>query len=183
MQLFGTQFHLRAVPRSRPEKFALMQSARRQPDAQPIVHQHFHAIGAAVGKQISTVRLRRTEHGHHPRQRCVSAGAHVHGLSGEPDGVDTNHRNRSRRKVAQAAALSVGQFTLTVPRGCWISTLIVDDADCDSVLASGMGSETKAGCSAMLFCVCSRIHLWTRFALRLWLSATLAIEAPGWAHS
>ena len=35
----------------------------------------------------------------------------------------------------------------------------------------------------MAFCVCTRIHLWTRFALRLWLSATLAIEAPGWAHS
>ena len=29
----------------------------------------------------------------------------------------------------------------------------------------------------------TRIHLWTRFALRLWLSAMLAIEAPGWTHS
>jgi hypothetical protein len=29
----------------------------------------------------------------------------------------------------------------------------------------------------------SRIHLWTRFALRLWLSATLTIEAPGSEYS
>ncbi|OCR21654.1 hypothetical protein AFK24_29350 [Pseudomonas syringae] len=26
-------------------------------------------------------------------------------------------------------------------------------------------------CRATLFCDCSRIHLWSRFALRLWLSA------------
>ncbi|PHN54890.1 hypothetical protein AO268_08990 [Pseudomonas sp. ICMP 8385] len=38
-------------------------------------------------------------------------------------------------------------------------------------------------CSAVFCCVCTRIHLWTRFALRLWLSAMLAIEAPGWTHS
>jgi integrase len=29
------------------------------------MHQHFHAIGAAVGEKISTVRLRRTEHRNH----------------------------------------------------------------------------------------------------------------------
>jgi hypothetical protein len=37
--------------------------------------------------------------------------------------------------------------------------------------------------SAILFCVCTRMHLCTKFALRLWLRATLAIEAPGWAYS
>ena len=35
----------------------------------------------------------------------------------------------------------------------------------------------------MALLVCTRIHLWTRFALRLCFCATLAIEAPGWAHS
>ena len=62
------------------------------------------------------------------RLRDFSAGAHIHRLGGEQNGVDADHRNRSRRKVAQAAALSVGQFTLTVPRGCCISTQRFDDA-------------------------------------------------------
>lgn len=46
---------------------------------EPDIHQHLPAIGAAICKQISTVRLRRTEHCDHPRQRGVGAGAHVHG--------------------------------------------------------------------------------------------------------
>ncbi|RMS82529.1 hypothetical protein ALP58_102404 [Pseudomonas savastanoi] len=119
-----------------------------------------------VGEQISTVRLRRTEHRYHPGQCGLGTGAHVHRLGGEPDGVDANHRRRSRRKVAQAAAFSVGQFTLTVPRGCCISTQMFDDDGWDFVPASDTGNGINAGCSAVLFCDCSRIHLWTRFALR-----------------
>ncbi|MNG14671.1 hypothetical protein D3C84_984440 [compost metagenome] len=76
------------------------------------MHQHFHAIGTTVGKQISTVRLRRTEHRHDPRQRGFSAGAHVHGLGGEPDGVDADHRSRSRRKAEHAAAFSAANSPL-----------------------------------------------------------------------
>src|SRR5471032_3271704 len=140
-------------------------------------------LSGTAGEQISTVRLRRTKHCDHSGQRCLGTGAHIHWLGGEPDGIDANHRSRSRRKVVQAAALSVGQFTLTVPRGCWISTQIFGDADCEFAPASCMGNGMKAGCSAVFCCVCNRIHLWTRFALRLWLSAMLAIEAPGWAHS
>ena len=60
---------------------------------------------------------------------------------------------------------------------------IFDDDAWESGTANGMGIGINAGCSAVLFCVCRRIHLWTRFALRLWLRAMLAIEAPGWAHS
>ena len=82
-----------------------------------------------------------------------------------------------------ASAHSVGQFTLTVPRGCWISTQIFDDVACEFAPASGMGNGINAGCSAELFCACTRIHLWTRFALRLWLRAMLAMETPGWTHS
>ncbi|MNT18041.1 hypothetical protein D3C72_1532230 [compost metagenome] len=79
------------------------------------MHQHFHTIGAAVGEQISTVRLRRTEHRDNSRQRGFSAGAHVHGLDGKPDGVDANHRSRSRRKAEHVAAFSAGQLTTTTP--------------------------------------------------------------------
>lgn len=119
----------------------------------------------------------------HPGQCRLGTGAHVHRLGGEPDGVDANHRRRSRRKVAQAAAFSVGQLTFTVPRVCCISTQIFGDAGWGFAPAGGMANGINAGGSVGLFCACSRIHLWTRFALRLWLSATLAIEAPGWEHS
>jgi len=46
---------MRAVSRTRLQERALVRAARRQPDTQAFVHQHFHTIGAAVGKQISTV--------------------------------------------------------------------------------------------------------------------------------
>lgn len=74
------------------------------------------------------------------------------------------------------------QFTLTVPRGCCISTQIFDD-EWDLAPANGTDNGINADCSVVLFAACSRIHLWTRFALRLWLSAMLAIGAPGWPNS
>ncbi len=166
-----------------PMELALIQPPSSQPDPEAVMHQNFHSSGAAVFEQISTVRLRRTNHRDHSGQRRLATGAHVHRLGGERDGVDANYRSRSRRMVAQAAALTVGQFTLTVPRGCWISTQIFDDAACELAPVNCMGNGINAGCSAVYFCACARIHLWTRLALRLCLSAMLAIEAPGWAHS
>lgn len=74
-----------------PVKLALVQPACRQPNADPVMHQYFHASGAAVGKQISAVRLRLTEHRNHPGQRSFGADAHIHGLGSEPDGVDADH--------------------------------------------------------------------------------------------
>lgn len=52
-------------------------------------------------------------------------------LGDKRDGIDANHRDISRKKVAQAAAFSADQFTLKVPRGCGISRQIVDDAACE----------------------------------------------------
>lgn len=59
------------------------------------------------------MRLSRTEHGNHPGQCSVSAGPHVHGLGGEPDGVDTNHWARPRIKHAQPSGSEAGHFTVT----------------------------------------------------------------------
>jgi hypothetical protein len=47
-------------------KLAFIQTSRRQPDTHAVMHQNFHPIGAAIGEQISAVRLRRTEHGNDP---------------------------------------------------------------------------------------------------------------------
>lgn len=54
-------------------EFTLVQATCRQPDANPILYQHFHPSRAAIGEQIGAVRLRRTEHRDHPRQRRFSA--------------------------------------------------------------------------------------------------------------
>ena len=71
-----------------PSELAMVKSACRQPDIQPVVYQDFHVGSAAVGEQISTGRLRRTEDRNHAGHRGIGAGAHVHRLSGEPDVVD-----------------------------------------------------------------------------------------------
>jgi hypothetical protein len=113
LKLLGIQLHFTALPSAWPMEFTLVQATCRQPDANPIVYQHFHPSRAAIGKQIGAVRLRRTEHRAPPSQRRFSAGAHIQGLGGEPYGVDADHRNKSRRNAAQAAALSiVGNCTL-----------------------------------------------------------------------
>lgn len=131
LKLLGIQFQLANLSSAQPLKFALVQTACRQPNADPVKHRHFHSVGTSIGKQKSATGLRRTEYRNDSGQRGLGTSMHIHGLGGEPDGINADHRNRSRRKVAQTAALSVGQLTLTVPRGC------------------------------------SRILLWTRFALRL----------------
>lgn len=89
------------------------------------MHQHLHAVCPAVGKEVSAVRLSRTEHGNHPGQCSVSAGPHVHGLGGEPDGVDTNHWARPRIKHAQPSGSEAGHFTVTdlSPRASEMITL------------------------------------------------------------
>lgn len=94
-------------------KLALVQSPRGQPDPYTVMHQHFHAVGAAVGEQISTVRLRRTEYLHYTGQCGLGAGAHVHRLSGKPDAIDADHGASPRTKRAQPSGSDTGHFTVT----------------------------------------------------------------------
>ncbi len=91
----------------------LVQSPRGQPDPYTVMHQHFHAVGAAVGEQISTVRLRRTEYLHYTGQCGLGAGAHVHRLSGKPDAIDADHGASPRTKRAQPSGSDTGHFTVT----------------------------------------------------------------------
>jgi hypothetical protein len=57
-KLFGTQLQLKTLVGTGPDESVLVQAARRQPNPQVIVSQHFHAIVATIGKEISAVRLR-----------------------------------------------------------------------------------------------------------------------------
>lgn len=46
-----------------PMELTLVQSPRLKLDADALMHQDFHAIGATIGEQICAGRLLRTEHG------------------------------------------------------------------------------------------------------------------------
>ena len=59
----------------------------------------------------------------------IGAGAPVHRLGGQPDGVNADQRNRSRSQAAQEAAPSKGHFTTVVVLERCNSTRILD-ADC-----------------------------------------------------
>ena len=45
-------------------------------------------------------------------QRGLGAGAHIHGLGGEPDGVDADHLASSRTKRAHPSGSEVGHLTV-----------------------------------------------------------------------
>src|SRR5471030_27821 len=106
-------------------KFALVQTPRRQPDTDAVVHQHFHTVGPAVGKEVGAVRLRRTENRDHSSQCGLSAGTHVHGLGGQPDGIEANHWARPRIKHAQPSESEAGHLTVMdlSPRGSEMITI------------------------------------------------------------
>lgn len=58
-------------------------------------------------------------------QIAIGAGAHVHGLGGEPDGVNANHWARPRIKHAQPSGSDAGHFTVMdlSPRSCEMITV------------------------------------------------------------
>ena len=75
-----------------PVEFALIQSSRCKPDTYTVVHKNLHPVGTAICEEISTARLRRTEHLNYSAQRRLGTCVHVHRLGGEPDGVDADAR-------------------------------------------------------------------------------------------
>ena len=105
-------------------KLAMVQSPRGQPDTHAVMHQDFHAVGAAIGEQIGAVRLRRTEHRHHAGQRGFSTRTHIHRLGGEPDTIHADHWASPRIKRAQPSGSEAGHFTVTdcAPSGSSIIT-------------------------------------------------------------
>ena len=89
-----------------------MQSACAQPQAEAVVHEHLHAIGASVGKEIGMVRLGGAEDLDDARKGGVGARAHVDRFGGQQDYFDVNHRRvtatthaaRRRRTLPPAPA-------------------------------------------------------------------------------
>jgi len=87
-----------------PDKLALTQSARCQPNADAVVHEDLQTVGALVGEQVGMVRLRRTEDGDHARQCRVGSGPHVQWCCGQPGLVDADHLRMAAVQLASSAA-------------------------------------------------------------------------------
>jgi hypothetical protein len=100
VELGGLQLPL-GLPRRRPDELALVQAPSGQPDADAVVHQHFDAVGTFVGEQIGMVGMGTTEHGDHPGQRRIGAGAHVQRGRGQPGSVDADHLRRAAVQLAE----------------------------------------------------------------------------------
>ena len=60
IQLTGTEFQA-GTNTAVPLKAATMQATRRQPQADAVMHEHLHAVGALVGKAVGMMRTGRTE--------------------------------------------------------------------------------------------------------------------------
>ena len=96
IQLWTTQRYLRLNGRVWPGKVALVQSPGGQPETNSIMHQHLHAVGPLVGKQVGGVGVGCAEDGDYACQAGVNAASHVQGLCGEPHSINANHANTSR---------------------------------------------------------------------------------------
>lgn len=88
-----------------------MQPARRRPDADAVVHEYLHTIGAFVGKEISGVRVGRAEDCHHAGKCGIGARAHIQRRGGQPGGVDADHLRIAADQLANWAAALRGQVS------------------------------------------------------------------------
>ena len=63
IQLWASQRHLRLSGRVGPDKVSLVQPPGGQPETNAIVHQHLHAVGTLVGKEVGCVGVGCAEDG------------------------------------------------------------------------------------------------------------------------
>ena len=109
-------------PRIAPNEFTGVQPARCQPHADPVMHEHLHAVGALVGKQIGVMRVGCAKDLNDTGQGGLGACTHVQRLGGHPDGIDADQRKSSKSHWAQAGAATAGQRNWTDRSPRWIST-------------------------------------------------------------
>ncbi len=120
-----------------PDKLAFVESSCRQPDTNAVVHEHLHAIGTAVGKQVGVVGVRRAEHLNHSAKRRVRARTHIQWLHCQPSAVDTNHLRTDADQQANSLAADMGQVTLMTTPPLRTSTLISGDSGSTGLVRSG----------------------------------------------
>jgi hypothetical protein len=84
-----------------------------------VVHENLDTEGSHVREEVSVVRTSTAVGMHDMSHQALGAGTHVQWLGALPQGIDTDHRNSSRRQAAQSTAAETGHMTLTsrAPRG------------------------------------------------------------------
>lgn len=108
-------------------------------------HQHLHAIGPGIGKQISGMRMGCTKDLHHSGQGGVGSGPHVQRLCCHPHCVNADQRKSSARKREHSEADATGQDTLITRSPRFNSTWTLPQAEAvSSGLFCGRGSSIKA---------------------------------------
>jgi hypothetical protein len=107
----------------------LVQPSGSKPDADAVMHQYLHAVGASVGKEVSGMRMRCAKDLDYSGQGGVGAGAHVQGNRCQPYGVNPDHANHSRSHCAQEAPPCNGQLTTMVVFARWTWMRISGGAD------------------------------------------------------
>ena len=128
-----------------PRELASVQPARCQPYAHTIVHEHLHAVGTRIGKQISVMRVGCAKDLNDTGQCGLWPCTHVQRLGGHPDGIDADQRKSSKSHWVQAGVSAAGQRNLTDRSPRWISTCTLSAGTAAVAIGSGMGNSMKAG--------------------------------------
>ena len=132
-------------------EFALMQSARGQPDTDAVVHEYLEPVGPLVGEQVGVVGVGCAEDGDHPGQCRVGSGPHFQWGSGQPSCFDVDHLRRTVVQLARSAAAFSGHET-TIDKAPWRSSILISCYLCTGVTegnASGMNAGAGDGVTVM----------------------------------
>jgi hypothetical protein len=143
-----------------------------------------------MGEEVTVMGLRRAKDLHHPGEQAIGAGAHVHGLDGEPHRIDADHRSSSRIHAAHSAATPHGHVTEidVAPRRSSIRMSAVEAAEgicIGTKAAADVAIVGVAGlfATAQAYISTAQTQRRSRFALTPWAIATAAMDAPGSMHA
>ena len=112
LKLLVAQLHATIMSHTSADEAAFVKLSRTQPEAKASVHQHLHAVGAFVDKQVRMMSTRFIEHIYDAGQRFIYAGTHVERLYCKPGRVDADHfisaaKGTLADRVVMTAAMSV----------------------------------------------------------------------------
>src|ERR1700684_1457997 len=96
LKLLVRERHATIMSHTRADEAAFVELSRTQPEAEAIVNQHLHAVGAFVDEEVGVMRTRFAKYIHDTGQRLIDTGTHIERLYGEPSRIDSDHLISSR---------------------------------------------------------------------------------------
>ncbi len=85
-----------------PNKPPLIQAPSSRPNTNTIVNENLYSIAAAIGKDISVMRVRRAKYANYAHQHGIGAGPHIERSGRHPDRVDPDHLKSARTNSAHS---------------------------------------------------------------------------------